>query len=82
MKVYENKNSGKSWAIQLKDENGVPTVSAVDRVTGEHIVDLIEFNPHGGIYSSPEAREIILVRGYDPNEHKNSWDEMGRIVIS
>lgn len=84
MKIFEeNKQVKKSWSIKLNQTDQKDSIlKAVDSQTGEWICNLIVFSSTGNIYSLVNAKEELRRHGYNPHEHKNSFDTYGRLIIT
>lgn len=81
MKIYEEKEEKKSWSIKLEEENDEVSIDAVDSETGKSICSLIFFSLNGKITLIEGVKTILKEDGYDPYEHKNVFDQNGKIHI-
>jgi hypothetical protein len=54
---------------------------AVDSETGEHIANIIWFLNSGSVIRRPVMKKALEDAGYDPHEHNNQYDDLGRIII-
>ncbi len=83
MKIYNE--TQKSWAIKLRGnlaDERTCFLCAVDSQTGESLCPLIVFHKDGMIERLKNVEGILRNKGYDPQEHGNSFDVKGRIFIN
>lgn len=82
--VYKEIVESKVWVLRLKmigHERGPGgMIAAVDRDTGVHIANLIEFR-YGSIRCKDGAMRALEEKGYDPGLYDFEWGDLGRLVI-
>ena len=82
MKIYrEEKEIKKSWCLKMDESGRHVRIRAADSSTGEIICCLIDFFSGGKITPTPMSFHVLKKEGYDPNEHNNSFNNNGSIVI-
>lgn len=89
MKIFsEKKIIERSWALKLAYEDddidggcGFVDVDAVDSVTGKRIATINFFANSGHLQLVKFAETALKEAGYDPFEHNNIFDELGRMII-
>ncbi len=79
MKFFNPQPTKKSWAITLNEKTN--HLEAVDSRKGTFIAQLIHFDKTGSIKISRNAASALITMGYDPEEHGNTFDNEGRIII-
>jgi hypothetical protein len=83
MRMYDNKNVGRSWVIALGyDSEHSVMLDAVDSVTGEWIATLLIFHSDGTVERDVGAYQTIKGDGYDPHEHGNKFDDDGCLIVA
>ena len=83
MKIFKGKSRNKSWSLSLVEiNNGDVAIRSVDSNTGEYISTMMLFLKDGRVMRGEGFSSILKCDGYDPGEHNNTFDEVGRIVIS
>ncbi len=70
-----------SWSLGLFVVKGDVYLNAVDSCTGKSIAQLIKFKSDGTIITIQDAYTAIDSHGYNPYQHKNSFDKYGGINI-
>ena len=50
-------------------------------IIGNHIAYIINFNQGGNVHNCNRVYNILLKCGYNPYEHNNKFDNLGRIII-
>ena len=72
--------TNKSWCLKLDAESS--KLSAVDAKTGDYIGDFLNFSKDGEVLNCESFKDVLVVGGYDPHEHNNRFDDIGRMIIS
>lgn len=83
MKIFGSQNSIKSWSLSLKNGKnvGVTKLVAVDSETGSRLCTVLTFTRNGDVKLKPGVKQALSEKGYDPNEHRNSYDWDGRLKV-
>lgn len=85
MKIFYKKyqKTVKSWALFFKEghRDGNVGIIAVDSESGEFICTIMLFLRDGRVVRSHGVLSTFKLKGYDPGEHNNAFDDAGRIVI-
>lgn len=81
MKIYNEEETKKSWAVKLHEDGVDSYLNAVDSETGKFIAHLISFHDKGDIVLVRGAKEALVSCGYIPHEHGNEFDGAGRLII-